>query len=325
MSIRFSVIVPVFNGACFLQHALDSLAGQERFDGAFETIVVDDGSTDGSRDILKTEMQRGRFALRVMEGAHRGNWVASTNKALREAQGDCIVFLHQDDGYKPSRLRRLAEVAETYPNCCFFVNTTEFVGADGGHLGVWRSPLKTGFCSPAECVPQLMVQDSFAVPGVMFRKSAFEQSGPLDEDYTYTADWEYWLRLALKYGVFFVDEILSEFRVHFGSQTVAIASQFDEMRRNLEGVLNRYLPDLMSMLPDNRKKRYRNLTRLGVETDLFLGMGGAHLPLPWGTFLPALFACTPLEWGWYVRYSTVVARTMARIRAGFLRRKTCPK
>lgn len=312
--------MPIFNGERFLQHALDSLAAQETFDGTFEVIAADDGSSDGSRSILENEVEKKRFNLRIIEGAHRGNWVASTNKALKEAKGEYIVFLHQDDGFHPSRLRRLAEEAARHSDCAFFVNSTRFLCACGKKIGIWRPALKKGYTPPSECVPRLLVQNSFSVPGIMFRKSALEQCGMLDEMYKYTADWEFWLRLAVKYGVCFINETLSEFRVHPGSQTVSFATRRDEMKRNLEDVVTRYSPYLADLASHREVRRWKRLARLGVETNIFLASGGSHAPLPWKDFLSAFFSCPPVDWFRYAAYSGVVSRTWARVRAGFLKR-----
>ena len=319
MNPLFTVVMPVYNGLPLLREALDSLRAQEPFDGSFEVIAADDGSTDGSRAALE-EASRD-LPLRVIDGARRGNWVASTNKAMEEARGEWIAFLHQDDRYRPARLRTLAAAVRANPGSAFFVNDTAFVAADGRTLGFWKPTFHPGRCTPADAVPPLMVQDTIAVPGVLFRRSLVAETGGLDEAYRYTADWEFWLRLATRHGVFRVAETLSEFRVHRGSQTVAIAGRREEIRRNLEDVLASYMPDLEAVVPARRRPRWRRLARLGVETDLFLSAGGARAPLPWRRFLGALFRCTPFDWVRYVRLSDVVPRTVARVRAGFLRRK----
>lgn len=320
MSIFCSVIIPVYNGELFLREALNCLAEQEPFDGEFEVIATDDGSTDSSMTILAEEQTKGRFPLKVISGARRGNWVASTNKAMNEANGEFIVFLHQDDKYHPARLKKLYEASKKYPTCNFFVNTTDFIDSKGKKLGTWRPALKPGLLSPAECIPPLMIQDSFSVPGVMFRKTVLTTEGFLDENYKYTADWEFWLRLASKHGVCFVTDTLSYFRVHFGSQTVSIAGNQKVMRQNLDDVLERYLPVLLEILPENRKARYRRITRLSVEMNLFLGAVGSGVKPPWRDIFKALFACNPIEWFIYLRYSGVISRVLARIRAGFAQR-----
>lgn len=316
----FTVIMPVYNGMPLLREALSSLEAQEPFDGAFEVIAADDGSTDGSREVL--ESASGALPLRVIDGAKRGNWVASTNKALKEASGEFILFLHQDDRYHPSRLRRIAETIRANPDVDFIVNDTAFVAADGKALGLWKPTFHPGRCPPGDILPSLMVQDTIAVPGVAFRRTASVVGGGLDEEFRYTADWEFWLRLAAAGGAFRIAEVLSQFRVHRASQTVSFAARQAEMRRNLERVMERYMPALLAVLPPRRRRRFVRMVELGVETDLFLGACGTRSPKPWRPFLKALLRCPPSDWIRYIRLSDVVPRSMARVRAGFLSRKT---
>ena len=319
MNPLFSIIMPVYNGEALLGEALDSLRAQEPFDGGFEVIAADDGSTDSSPEILRAASAT--LPLRVIDGAKRGNWVASTNKAMREACGEFVAFLHQDDRYRPGRLRALAEAVRANPGIDFFVNDTAFVSAGGKGLGSWRPTFHPGFCPPRDALPPLMIQDTIAVPGVAFRRTAAAVGDGLDETLRYTADWDFWLRLASAGGVFRVPRILSEFRVHASSQTVSFASHQDEMRRNLVCVMERYMPSLVEVLPEALRNRYRRRARLGVETNLLLGAIGTGRRKSWRPFLRALSACSPIDVFSYVRFSDVVPRALARVRAGFLHRK----
>ena len=166
-----------------------------------------------------------------------------------------------------------------------------------------------------------MVQTTIAVPGVLFRREAALSLGLLDETLKYTADWDFWLRLACRLGVCRVNQVLSEFRVHAGSQTVDIAGRQEDMRRDMEAVVARYRPELAERLPPRLLSRSCRLARLGVETNVFLGAVGCGAAVPWKPFLKALFRCSPFDWVRYLRISAVIPRAMARIRAGFLAKR----
>jgi len=88
-----SVIMPVHNGERYLAEALRSVRA-EGTDG-YEVIAVDDGSSDSTSDIL-TEWEQ-LLPLRRLARRGGGNWVAATNAGLREARGEYVCFLHQDD------------------------------------------------------------------------------------------------------------------------------------------------------------------------------------------------------------------------------------
>lgn len=317
----FSVVMPVCNGARFLPDALASLKAQEPFDGGWEAVAADDGSRDGSREMLEKAAEE--MPLRVIDGARRGNWVASTNKALSFCRGEWTVFLHQDDAWTPSRLRRLREEAERFPDGGLLVNDTRFFGTDGRDLGPWRAPLPAGFSPPERCLPPTLVQNNFAVPGVAVKRALLEETGLFDESLRYTADWDAWLRAMERGGVVRVPECLSCFRVHEGSQTVAdFAAHSAEMRRNLSMVVERHLPALRGLLPERAVRKWARLARLGVETDLFLAAAGMGSPLPWRPFLGAAFRAGPHRWPAFLRLSRTLQRALPRLRAGVAGKKS---
>ena len=311
----FSVVMPVYDGARFLPDALASLRAQEPFDGGWEAVAADDGSNDGSRELLEAAAKE--LPMRVIDGTKSGNWVASTNKALATCRGEWVVFLHQDDAYAPSRLRRLREAAKQAPACGFFANDTRFFAPDGRDLGPWCAPIPAGFSLPERCLPPMLVQNNLAVPGVAVKRTLFEDIGPFDETLRYTADWDVWLRAMRRCGVVRMAEPLSFFRIHGGSQTVAdFATHCGEMRRNLEIVAERHLPALHVRLPERAVRKWERLARLGVETDLFLAAAGMKAPLPWGTFLRAVFHVAPHRWPAFLHYSRTVQRALPRLRTG---------
>src|SRR5205085_7744375 len=107
ISPRFTIVVPTFNRAALLREALESVWAQELRD--CELIVVDDGSTDGTREWLATLGDR---AL-VLSQPNRGP-VAARNLALRHARGEYVAFLASDDRWSPWTLTTYAEVLERY-------------------------------------------------------------------------------------------------------------------------------------------------------------------------------------------------------------------
>lgn len=311
----FSVVMPVYNGAKFLPDALAALKQQEPFDGGWEVVAADDGSIDGSRELLETAAKE--LPLRVVNGARCGNWVASTNKAMDLCRGEWLVFLHQDDAFAPSRLRRLREESERCPECGFLVNDTRFLGVDGRDLGSWRAPLRAGFSPPVRCVPPTLVQNNFAVPGVAVKRAWLEAIGRLDESLCYTADWDAWLCVMERCGVVRIPEALSFFRIHSDSQTVAdFATHSAEMRRNLETVEKRHFPALSTLLPAHHVAKWKRMARLGIETDLFLAAVGMKAPLPWRPFLRAAFNVGPHRWPAFLCLSRTVQRALPRFRSG---------
>src|ERR1700722_16897379 len=104
-----SVVVPTYNGEKFIAAALESV--REQCDEATELVIVDDGSTDHTLDIVRDFASV--LPIRLITPGRLGNWVAVSNLGLREAIGDWVCFLHQDDLWLPGRLARLRTEMES--------------------------------------------------------------------------------------------------------------------------------------------------------------------------------------------------------------------
>ncbi|MEM7592684.1 MAG: glycosyltransferase family 2 protein, partial [Cyanobacteria bacterium P01_A01_bin.83] len=95
-----SVIIPTYNGSKYLAAALNSIVVQQEQD--LECVVIDDGSTDNTLEIVEQYQQK--LKIKLITKARQGNWVASTNQALKVANGVHACFLHQDDLWLEGRL-----------------------------------------------------------------------------------------------------------------------------------------------------------------------------------------------------------------------------
>src|SRR5579859_7632126 len=106
---RVSVVIPVFNNAPTIERAVASVLAQ-CFDGEVEVIVVNDGSTDGSTDILRGFGDR----IHVIEQANRGA-AAARNAGVAVATGEYVAFLDADDEWLPQKLAKTVPVLEGSP------------------------------------------------------------------------------------------------------------------------------------------------------------------------------------------------------------------
>jgi glycosyltransferase involved in cell wall biosynthesis len=96
-----SIVLPAWNGERHLPAALESVLREGT--RGYEVVAVDDGSTDSTPDLLRSFAAR--LPLRIVRSPTRGNWVAASNAALREARGRYACFLHQDDLWMPGSAR----------------------------------------------------------------------------------------------------------------------------------------------------------------------------------------------------------------------------
>jgi glycosyltransferase involved in cell wall biosynthesis len=242
---RITAIVPVWNGRAFLLGAVRSVLAQTL--PPCELIVVDDGSTDGSLDELE-RLPPAPFPVRVLRQANAGQ-SAARNAAAREATGEFLAFLDQDDQWYPRHLEELAEPLVADPDAgwayCDF-DEMDLAGnlVTRAFLAGLRLPhLKQ---SIYECVAgDLMVLPSAS----LVRRTAFEQAGGFDETLSGYEDDDLFVRFfRLGWAHVFVPRPLLRFRVH--------ATGSSASPRFLESRV-RYAAKLMAILPDDpRMFRY---------------------------------------------------------------------
>lgn len=185
-----SIILPVYNGTEFLKFALDSVRTQTYPD--FECICIDDGSSDGSREVVRRVADEdSRFRLIAQENQ---GVAAARNRGIEEACGDFITFLDQDDALAPDALRRMLTVAEDTGCEVVAAAISEFISGktvetseDGaGEVAVSSSPFEDFFgVGRKPCV-------TVAVWGKLYAKSALKNIAfPVGvfgaDDYVFTA------------------------------------------------------------------------------------------------------------------------------------------
>lgn len=198
-----SVVIPLYNKAAHFQRALDSVAAQTCRE--FEAIVVDDGSTDRSADVVKN-YRDGRFRLVAQRNAGVS---AARNRGISEAEGQIIAFLDADDAWKPGFLETICRLAREYPACGAF-STAYSIVEDGGRE--WF-PTPEGIPrAPWEGVVPDYFRFSLGMCGVWssavaVRKSVFESVGTFAVGERLGEDLDMWCRIALHYPIAFSTQV----------------------------------------------------------------------------------------------------------------------
>jgi GT2 family glycosyltransferase len=235
-----SVIIPTYNGSKYLATALNSVLVQQ--DGELECIVIDDGSTDRTLSIV-AEFQD-RLNIKLITKARAGNWVANTNHALEEAIGRHACFLHQDDLWLEGRLAQIKNAIAAEPQASLYLHDSVFIDEQGKPLGLWRCPLSTKekLVSAQAMQEKLLIQNFIAIPAPVFRREAALEVGGLSNDLWYTADWDFWLKLAAQGDTYYIAQPLAAFRVHGDSQTIRRSSGVAEFRQQMRLVVDKHLP-----------------------------------------------------------------------------------
>lgn len=306
-----SVLMPTFNGARYVGEALASVAAEDH--NPLEVIVVDDGSTDATLAIVESFADR--LTLRIATPPRSGNWVRSTNEALRLARGQYVCCLHQDDCWLPGRLDRLRASLSSYGDAALVLHPARYIDAAGRDLGTWHCPLpdRPGPVDRALLVSRLLVQNFLSIPAPLFSRAAVESVGGLDEDLWYTADWDLWLKLAGAGPTLYVPEVLASFRIHSESQTASRSANAAEFRRQLETVLRRHLPPFLES-HTHGGSRLARVAEFSIDVNAALA-AAAHGPQPaWGPLIWRGLRLGPRGWRQYWRDSRIAERVGARLR-----------
>jgi glycosyltransferase involved in cell wall biosynthesis len=202
-----SVILPVYNRESSIERAVRSVLAQTY--RPLELIVVDDGSTDGTRDLLRTLGSD----IRVVTQPHAGAYVAR-NFGVRHARGEFIAFADSDDAWLPHLLA--AEVP--------LMKRPEvgLVFGDAIHVTSPRSgAVRTGLSCFRVAPPHRgRVAERFAwsnfVPtcAVLLRRRCFDEVGGFSEESEISSDYLMWFRIALRHELEYVQQPVAEYTVH---------------------------------------------------------------------------------------------------------------
>jgi glycosyltransferase involved in cell wall biosynthesis len=202
-----SCIVPARNAERFLAATIDSVLAQRV--GPIELIVVDDGSTDGTRAVVE---QFGPPVTLIAQ-AHAGVYPAR-NRALRHARGELVAFIDSDDAWLPDKLEAQVPLMRR--------REVGLVFGDAVHVTAPRDgALRTGLTSFRVAPPRRRrAAGRFAwcnfVPTctVLVRRSCLEEAGGFSEARDLSADYLAWFRIALRHHLDYVDRPVVEYTVH---------------------------------------------------------------------------------------------------------------
>ncbi|WP_051372769.1 glycosyltransferase [Thermosynechococcus sp. NK55a] len=227
-----SVLMPVFNAERYVAEAIESILRQSFQD--FEFIIIDDGSTDGSLDILKRYAARDP-RIRLVSRENRG-LVATLNEGIGLARGQWVARMDADDVALPERLALQVKHLEA--------TKADFCGGAVACFGDWRALWRYPLTHEA-CEVRLLFEVPFAHPTVMGRREAFDRLR-YQPEFVLAQDYDLWQRAwAAGYRLVNVPEIVLRYRVHT-AQTSSRKSE--EQKDRADAVRIRHwralLPDL---------------------------------------------------------------------------------
>jgi glycosyltransferase involved in cell wall biosynthesis len=224
---EISVIMSVYNGAKRLRKSVESILSQEDVD--FEFVVINDGSTDDSGNILEEYASHDK-RLRVMHQENKG-LTASLIKGCAEARGKYIARQDADDISMPGRLKALSDFLNQHNDVILAFSWLRCI-APGGEIIQLINPDE-----PIEKTTEKLRCEMIGVPAhgcVIFRKNAYERAGGYHKEFYYAQDCDLWLRMAWLGNAGCVKNYLYD--LHFDLQGISsrcqdMQKQFAELAR----------------------------------------------------------------------------------------------
>ncbi len=204
-----SVVTPAYNQASFLRATIESVLAQDY--AHIEYRVINDGSTDRTPEILEEYKNR----VQVESQPNRGQ-TPTINKGLEQSRGDIFIWLNSDDTFLPDAVTKAVSYLERHPDVGIVFGDTLFTEADGTPKG--RSTPRGEFDYRTFV---LTCENPIPQPSAFIRRAVIDDVGPLDPYYFYFMDWDYWLRAGIRHRLAYFPELLSTYRLHPESNTVA--------------------------------------------------------------------------------------------------------
>jgi glycosyltransferase involved in cell wall biosynthesis len=190
---QVSVIIPTYNRGRVIKEAIDSVLAQDYTE--FELIVVDDGSTDHTSDVLDSY----RNVIKVLSQKNKGV-SAARNRGIAEASGKFIAFLDSDDLWLPQKLSTQVEFFNKTPDA--LICQTEEVWIRNG----LRVNPKKRHKKPSGMIFKLSLELCLVSPSaVMIKRSLFDRVGEFDETLPACEDYDLWLRISSRFPIYLVD------------------------------------------------------------------------------------------------------------------------
>jgi len=205
---KVSVVLTCYNGARWISAATESILAQTYKN--FELVVIDDGSTDNSKEIVSSYLCDER--VRYIYQENRG-FSAAVNRGIKEGKGDLIGFVGQDDLWLHNKLEVQVKYLNEHEDVDVFHSNYCFINSEGKIIKV-RDIKIPSFSSRKKLIEYLFLNNFMGFETVLAKKKCFDEVGFFDERMVAFSDHDIWLRIAGKFNIAYIDLPLVKKREH---------------------------------------------------------------------------------------------------------------
>lgn len=214
-----TIVSPCYNHERYVVESLDSIRSQDYPD--IQHIIIDDGSTDGSRRVIQEWIDRNEYPCEFIKRDANKGLCYSLNESIERAKGEFWTSFGTDDVMRPHRTSVMAKYLTDNPDAMLVMCDAEYIDGEGrpttlhGHSTVLRAILSSR--------PEIRIPEDFGTfeslfggchcPSWLVRMSTFAKVGVYDEDLR-VEDWDMWLRISQHGRIPYIDEPLIKYRWH---------------------------------------------------------------------------------------------------------------
>ena len=203
---KISVIIPTYNRAHYINEAIDSALAQTYQN--VEIVVVDDGSTDETRAVLKGYEDKIRYFYQDHQGIS-----AARNFGIEKSSGQYLAFLDDDDIWFPEMLEVQVAYLEAHPEVGM-VHADMLVMDETSDNPRPRKRMLPGPIPSGFILSELIIRNVIMIQTAVVRRSCLDEVGFFDPDNRVSQDYHLWLRIAGKFPITYINRALAIYRIH---------------------------------------------------------------------------------------------------------------
>jgi alpha-1,3-rhamnosyltransferase len=231
---KVTVIIPSYNHETFVTESINSVLNQDYKN--IELIVIDDGSKDGSVELLKKLASNNSFHLVLKENE---GVCATLNRGLNLANGSFITFIASDDFMPPCRISEQVEAFKAYPTAEVIAGSVKIID-EKSHVISSKKVRGKGYLT----IDQMFKKNMVFAPTAMFKKEVFIKYGLYKENYLFE-DYYMWLKILSSGGkILNIDQVWAFYRISPGN----MEKRFNWYFKGYVQTLSDYLPDVRAKM-----------------------------------------------------------------------------